>query len=215
MPWEALSQAGGVHVTLTLLCAFGRRCVSIVPAEIERSGHCFPLQVQIALLMTERGCESPISTCTFVYLASENSVGFDLLLSIIPHVVLGQGRGFGIWRQIFQNEAEVKRRKLTGNVYYLVNSNQSNYYWHRSRRRKQRRVAITRSGFLEDVTVKRTMIAAFASLMLAGALSAVSGATSVHSVGSLLVVGTGSAPVPTTLPGEACQAQSAPTIRNF
>jgi hypothetical protein len=48
--------------------------------------------------------------------------------------------------------------------------------------------------------VKQTMIAALAALMLAGALSAVSGATSVGSSNVVVVVGDGSAPIPMTLP---------------
>ena len=47
--------------------------------------------------------------------------------------------------------------------------------------------------------MKQTMIAALAALMLAGALSAVSGATSVGSLNTV-VIGEGSAPMPTTLP---------------
>jgi hypothetical protein len=47
--------------------------------------------------------------------------------------------------------------------------------------------------------VKQTMIAALAALMLAGALSAVSGATSVGSLNPVVVIGEGSAPMPTTL----------------
>lgn len=48
--------------------------------------------------------------------------------------------------------------------------------------------------------MKQTMIAALAALMLAGALSAVSGATSVASPNAVVVIGEGSAPFPTTLP---------------
>jgi hypothetical protein len=49
--------------------------------------------------------------------------------------------------------------------------------------------------------VKETMIAALAALMLAGALSAVSGATSVSPLNNaVVVIGEGSAPMPTTLP---------------
>jgi hypothetical protein len=48
--------------------------------------------------------------------------------------------------------------------------------------------------------VKQTMIAALAALMLAGALTAVSGATSVGQPNTVVFVGEGSAPMPTTLP---------------
>ncbi len=48
--------------------------------------------------------------------------------------------------------------------------------------------------------MKKTMIGALAVLMLAGALSAVSGATSVDSVGAVIVIGEGSAPAPPTTP---------------
>jgi hypothetical protein len=47
--------------------------------------------------------------------------------------------------------------------------------------------------------MKKTMIATLAALMLAGALSAVSGATAVNSASPVLV-GEGSAPLPLTLP---------------
>lgn len=63
--------------------------------------------------------------------------------------------------------------------------------------------------------MKRMMIAGFASLMLAGALSAVTGATSVGSVETVFIVGTGSAPVPTALPEVVTEAQSASTVNNF
>ncbi len=48
--------------------------------------------------------------------------------------------------------------------------------------------------------MKQAMIAALAALMLAGALSAVSGATSVGSLSTIVVMGEGSSPMPTTLP---------------
>lgn len=48
--------------------------------------------------------------------------------------------------------------------------------------------------------MKQAMIAALAALMLAGALSAVSGATSVSSLNTVVVMGEGSSPMPTTLP---------------
>ena len=50
-------------------------------------------------------------------------------------------------------------------------------------------------------TVKQTMIAALAALMLAGAFGAVSGATSISPCNNaVVVIGEGSAPMPTTLP---------------
>lgn len=49
-------------------------------------------------------------------------------------------------------------------------------------------------------TVKKTMIAALAALMLAGALSAVSGATSTGPLNAVVVIGEGSAPMPAALP---------------
>lgn len=49
-------------------------------------------------------------------------------------------------------------------------------------------------------TMKQTITAALAALMLAGALSAVSGATSVGQPNTAVVIGEGSAPMPTTLP---------------
>jgi hypothetical protein len=47
--------------------------------------------------------------------------------------------------------------------------------------------------------VKKTMIAAIAALMLAGGLSAVSGATSLDSTNPMCVVGDGSAPSPAVI----------------
>jgi hypothetical protein len=44
--------------------------------------------------------------------------------------------------------------------------------------------------------VKRTLIAALASLMLAGAISAVNGGTASKTTGMIVVVGEGSAPIP-------------------
>ena len=46
---------------------------------------------------------------------------------------------------------------------------------------------------------KKLMFAALAALMIAGSLSAVSGATSVSSVGSLATVGEGPSPMPVVL----------------
>jgi uncharacterized protein YdeI (BOF family) len=48
--------------------------------------------------------------------------------------------------------------------------------------------------------MKKTMIATLAALMLAGALSAVSGATSVSATNPVIVIGEGSSPMPMTLP---------------
>ena len=44
--------------------------------------------------------------------------------------------------------------------------------------------------------MKKTMIAALASLMLAGAISAVSGATSNTATGVAVIVGEGTSPIP-------------------
>ena len=51
---------------------------------------------------------------------------------------------------------------------------------------------------LEVVNMKKTMIATLAALMLAGALSAVSGATSVSATTPVIIVG--AAPMPMALP---------------
>ncbi len=48
--------------------------------------------------------------------------------------------------------------------------------------------------------MKQIITAALAALMLAGALTAVSGATSVGQPNTAIVIGEGSAPMPTTLP---------------
>jgi hypothetical protein len=47
--------------------------------------------------------------------------------------------------------------------------------------------------------LKKWMIATLAALMLAGALSSISGATSLRSVGPVAVVGEGTSPVPIVL----------------
>jgi hypothetical protein len=52
----------------------------------------------------------------------------------------------------------------------------------------------------EVVKMKKTMIATLAALMLAGALSAVGGATSVSATTAVSIIGEGSAPIPTALP---------------
>lgn len=46
--------------------------------------------------------------------------------------------------------------------------------------------------------MKKTFIAALASLMLAGAISAVSGATTNVTTGTISIIGDGSAPLPPT-----------------
>ena len=56
--------------------------------------------------------------------------------------------------------------------------------------------------------MKQTMIAALAALMLAGALSAVSGATSPNSVNAVIVIGEGSAPVPADFPTPSSNSDS-------
>ena len=62
--------------------------------------------------------------------------------------------------------------------------------------------------------MKKTMIAAIAALMLAGGLSAVSGATSLDSANPLCVVGEGSAPPPATLSMSANSAD-VPSLANY
>jgi hypothetical protein len=47
--------------------------------------------------------------------------------------------------------------------------------------------------------LKKCMLAAVAAVILAGALSSISGATSLRSVGPVAVVGEGSSPVPIVL----------------
>lgn len=51
--------------------------------------------------------------------------------------------------------------------------------------------------------MKKTMIAALASLMLAGAISAVSGATTNTATGTAVVIGEGASPVPSLPSPEA------------
>ena len=63
--------------------------------------------------------------------------------------------------------------------------------------------------------MKRTMIAALASLMLAGALGAVSGASAVSSSGVVLVAGDGAAPAPTILPQAAVSTDATSLTNNF
>jgi hypothetical protein len=51
--------------------------------------------------------------------------------------------------------------------------------------------------------MKKTIIAALASLMLAGAISAVSGATSSNANGTVVIVGDGASPIPLAPPLES------------
>ena len=48
--------------------------------------------------------------------------------------------------------------------------------------------------------MKKTLIAALASLMLAGAISAASGTTTKTTTGMIVIVGDGSAPIPLAAP---------------
>jgi hypothetical protein len=57
-----------------------------------------------------------------------------------------------------------------------------------------------RNSHLGGCAMKKTMIAALSALMLAGALSAVEGATSITSTAPAIVIGEGSAPIPLALP---------------
>jgi hypothetical protein len=63
--------------------------------------------------------------------------------------------------------------------------------------------------------MKKTMIATLAALMLAGALSAVSGATAVNSSTAVNIIGEGCAPVPTTLPSVAPNSDSSSLHTKF
>ena len=63
--------------------------------------------------------------------------------------------------------------------------------------------------------MKKTMIATLAALMLAGALSAVDGATSVSSTTPVLVIGDGPAPVPLTLPTADANSDSSSLTNKF
>ena len=63
--------------------------------------------------------------------------------------------------------------------------------------------------------MKKTMIASLAALMLAGALSAVSGATSVSSTTTVIVIGEGFAPLPTALPSAAANSDSSSLTTKF
>ena len=56
--------------------------------------------------------------------------------------------------------------------------------------------------------MKKTMIAALAALMFAGALSAAGDATSMSSVSTVIVIGEGSAPLPATFTPAASTGNS-------
>jgi len=51
--------------------------------------------------------------------------------------------------------------------------------------------------------MKKTIIAALASLMLAGAISAVSGATPSTAKGTVVIVGDGASPIPPLRPSDS------------
>ena len=55
--------------------------------------------------------------------------------------------------------------------------------------------------------MKKTIIAALASLMLAGAISAVSGAATTTATGTVVIVGEGASPLPLSLPPELASDQ--------
>ena len=63
--------------------------------------------------------------------------------------------------------------------------------------------------------MKKTAIAALAALMLAGALSAVSGATSVNSLHPVALVGDGSAPFPMLLSSSSHNSDATSLNNNF
>ena len=63
--------------------------------------------------------------------------------------------------------------------------------------------------------MKKMMIASLAALMLAGALSAVSGATSVSSTTTVIIMGEGSAPAPLALTPSRLNSDPASLNRNF
>jgi len=63
--------------------------------------------------------------------------------------------------------------------------------------------------------MKKTMIATLAALMLAGALSAVSGVTSISSSGPGIFIGEGSAPVPLVLAPAQMNSDSTSLTGNF
>jgi len=63
--------------------------------------------------------------------------------------------------------------------------------------------------------MKKTMIAALAALMLAGGLSAFSGATSIGSANPVVAVGEGSAPLPTALPASVSNRDLPSLTKSF
>jgi len=63
--------------------------------------------------------------------------------------------------------------------------------------------------------MKKTMIATLAALMLAGALSALGGATSVDGATAVNILGEGSAPMPSMLPSAAPNGVSTSLTTNF
>ncbi len=63
--------------------------------------------------------------------------------------------------------------------------------------------------------MQKTIIAALAALMFAGALSAVSDATSLSSVSTVVVIGEGSAPLPAALAPVASNSDSKSLTNQF
>jgi len=63
--------------------------------------------------------------------------------------------------------------------------------------------------------MKKTMIATLAALMLAGALSAVGGATSVSATTAVNILGEGSAPIPSALPSAAPNSDCSSLTNQF
>ena len=63
--------------------------------------------------------------------------------------------------------------------------------------------------------MKKTMIATLAALMLAGALSAIGGATSASATTAVNIMGDGCAPVPTALPSGSLNSDSSSLTTKF
>lgn len=105
--------AGRVCVTPNFICAFGFISTSRAIAPARRRGRCFLLPEQIALLLVEGVCISPIGTCTSVRKASKNWLNFDRLLSIIPSVVLGLRAFSGCGQQILKTWGKVADKGLS------------------------------------------------------------------------------------------------------
>jgi hypothetical protein len=82
-----------------------------------------------------------------------------------------------------------------------------------------RLIGHTRYRNVEVVPVKtyfkKSMIAALAALMLAGGLSAISGATSVNSLHPVALVGDGSAPFPLMISANAPNSDATSLNNNF